>query len=326
MGPPMVTAATAYRPKFYACIYHSNGSSQQPTGFLREADRIYFIRGRPFLPLVISVSAVLAGCSTTPVVQGGNLSSYEGLKASDGKITKARLHIDKAKVAAAKTINIAPTVFPPHIAKSMSPEQRALVANGVSRALCISLSDRFTVVAPNVPADLTVKSAITQATETNEVAAGLSVASSIGARFIPVNAPLPVPRVPYGLGNLAIEAEAVDRNGKQQAAMLWSRGATAFFSTPRISKAGDAYELSGAFGDDFATMLTKGESPFEGFNLDIPSWQKVNSTLGLAPKYAACENYGRAQGIAGFVGGKLGLPPEWTDDGEKNQTLPSLPF
>jgi hypothetical protein len=39
--------------------------------------------------------------------------------------------------------------------------------------------------------------------------------------------------------------------------------------------------------------------------------------MGLAPKYAACENYGRAPGIAGLVGGKLGLPPEWTDDGPK---------
>jgi len=278
------------------------------------------------MPLMIGALMGLSGCATTPVVQGGHLSSYDGLRASDGKITKSRLHIDKEKVAAAKTINIAPTFFPPYVAKSMSNEQRMLVANAVSRALCVSLSDRFTVVPPNASADLTVKSAVTQATETNEVAAGLSVASSIGARFIPVNAPLPVPRVPFGLGNLSIEAEAVDRNGKQQAAMLWSRGATAFFSTPRVSKAGDAYELSGAFGDDFATMLTKGESPFEGFNLDIPSWQKINSTLGLAPKYAACESYGRAQGIPGFVGGKLGLPPEWTDDGNKNKTLPSLPF
>jgi hypothetical protein len=49
----------------------------------------------------------------------------------------------------------------------------------------------------------------------------------------------------------------------------------------------------------------------------LPSWQKINSTMGFAPKYAACENYGRSPGIAGFVGGELGLPPEWTDSGAK---------
>ena len=69
------------------------------------------------------------------------------------------------------------------------------------------------------------------------------------------------------------------------------------------------------FFDDFAKMLNKGESPFEGVSIEIPSLEKVGSNIGLAPKYAACESYGRAPGIAGLVGGKLGLPPEWTDDG-----------
>jgi hypothetical protein len=99
--------------------------------------------------------------------------------------------------------------------------------------------------------------------------------------------------------------------------MVWGRGATAFFSTPRASKASDAYDLAGAFGDDFAKLLNKGESPFEGVGIDIPSWDTIGSKMGLAHKYAACENYGRAPGIAGLAGGKLGLPPEWTDDGPK---------
>ncbi|HEY8336046.1 MAG TPA: DUF3313 domain-containing protein [Tardiphaga sp.] len=278
-------------------------------------------RGRPS-PLLLTMLAtvtLLPGCATAPLVQGSGLSSYDGLQQSDGKITKSRLHVKKEQVAAARTISIAPTQFPPNVAPTLSNAQRALVANAVNRALCISLSDRFEVVTPGVPADLTVRAAVTHATETNEAAAGVSVAASIGTKFVDMGSvPIPIPRIPIGLGELSIEAEAVDRAGRQQAAIVWGRGANAFFSSPRVSKAGDAYELAGSFGEDFATLLNKGESPFGGVGINIPSWQKISSNAGLAPKFAACESYGRSPGVAGLVGGKLGFPPEWTDDGAKS--------
>ena len=178
---------------------------------------------------MLAVVSLLPGCATSPVVRGGGLSSYDGLTPSDGKITKSSLHARKEQVLAARTINIVPTVFPPDVAPKLSNEQRALVANVVNRALCVSLSDRFNVVAQDAPADLTVRAAVTQATETDEVAAGISAATSIGASFIDTGSsvPIPIPRIPIGLGNLSIEAEAVDPAGHQQAAMLWGRGATA---------------------------------------------------------------------------------------------------
>lgn len=264
---------------------------------------------------ILAVVSLLPGCASAPLVQGGGLSSYERLTPSDGKITKSRLHVRKEQVMAAKTINIAPTLFPAAAAPTLSSKQRALVANAVDRALCVSLSDRFIVVRADTRADLSVRAAVTQATPTDEVAAGASVAASIGSKFVDMGAPIPIPRIPIGLGNLSIEAEAIDPAGQQQAAMLWGRGATVFFSSPKVSTASDAYDLATSFGDDFAQLLVKGESPFEDIGLDIPSWQKINSNVGLAPKYAACENFGRAPGIAGFVGGKMGMPPEWTDEG-----------
>jgi hypothetical protein len=198
----------------------------------------------------------------------------------------------------------------------------------VNRALCVSLSDRFDVVTPDVPADLTIRAAVTQVTETDEVAAGLSAAAKLGASFVDtgLNVPIPVPRIPIGLGNLSIEAEAVDRAGRQQAAMLWGRGATAFFGSPKASKASDAYDLAAAFGDDFAHLLVQGESPFTSgikpTGIKIPSWHRVSSAAGFAPKYAACESYGRSPGVVGLVGAKLGLPPEWTDSGPKRAPTP----
>ena len=259
---------------------------------------------------------MLGGCATVPAVQGNQLSSYDGLSPSDGKLTKSKLMVKKENVLAAQTINIANTTFPSTLAPKLTGEQRLLVANAVNRALCISLSDRFRVVTPDEPADLTVRATVTRATETDEIAAGVSAAASISTSFIDMgtSVPIPIPRIPYGLGDLAIEAEAVDPSGRQQAAMLWGRGAGVFFSSPRVSKSADAYELASAFGDDFGHLLVKGETPFK-MNMNLPTWQKVNSNLGLAPKYAACEAYGRSPGVAGLVAENLGLPPEWTDKG-----------
>jgi Protein of unknown function (DUF3313) len=287
-------------------------------------------RCRVMPALVLAVAGLLPACATAPLVQGVSLSSYDGMAPSDGMITKSRIHIKKQQVLAAKTVKIVPTVFPADVAPKLSDDQRALVANAINRALCVNLSDRFMVVAANIPADLTVKAVVTQATETDEVAAGLSAAISIGTKFVDMGAPVPVPRIPIGLGDLSLEAEAVDRFGEQQAAMLWGRGATALFSSPKASKASDVYDLAAAFGDDFGYLLVKGESPFGTSGSKLPSWeridsalpsrQKINSAMGLAPKYAACENFGRAPGLAGFVGSRIGLPPEWTDKNAKEAT------
>lgn len=276
--------------------------------------RLPSAKHRESLP-VLAMAIILSGCASSPLVNGGGLSSYDGLTQSDGRITKSRLHVKKEQVMAAKTINIAPTHFSATVAPKLTNAQRALVANAVDRALCVNLSDRFTVVDPGTPADLSVRASITQATPTDEIAAGVSAATSIGTKFVDMGVPVPIPRVPIGLGNLSIEAEAVDPSGQQQAAMLWGRGATAFFSSPKVSKASDAYDLAAEFGEDFAQLLVKGESPFKGTGIKLPSWQKIGSGVGLAPKHKACENFGRSPGVAGFVAGKLGMPPEWTDKG-----------
>lgn len=269
---------------------------------------------------LLAMVGFLHACTTAPLVQGGGLSSYDAMKPSDGLMTKSRVNVNKQQVLAAKTVNILPTAFPPTVAPKLSNQQRALVANAVSRALCVDLSDRFRVVRPDEPADLTVRASVTQVKETNAIAAGLSAATSLGTSFIDMgtSVPIPIPRIPIGLGNLSIEAEAIDPLGQQQAAMLWAKGATTFFSSPKASKVSDAYDLADAFADDFSDLLVKGRSPFGSKGIDfpdIPSWHKIKSAMGRAPKYAACENYGRSPGVKGMIGEQLGLPPEWTDRG-----------
>lgn len=293
-------------------------SSPQAGGVVRrqETSPAGVLRGTRCVGL-LATFGVLSGCSSAPLVQGVGLSSYDAMTPSEDMLTKSRINVKKQEVLAAKTVRIVPTTFAPSVSPKLTDQQRALVANAVDRGLCVSLSDRLQVVPPDEPADLTVRASVTQATETNEVAAGISAAASIGMNFVDLAVPIPTPRLPIGLGNLSMEAEAVDAAGRQQASMLWAKGANALFSSPRVSAASDAYDLAEEFGGDFGHLLVKGESPLGSPGINLPSWQKINSAMGLPPKYAACESYGRYPGLAGVIGGQLGLPPEWTDSGAK---------
>jgi len=227
------------------------------------------------VPLIIT-AGLMSGCAPARLVPGASLTSYAALAPSDGMVTKSKLHVDKEAVLAARTIKIVPTTFPSHIAPKLSDQQRLLVANVVNRALCVSLTDRFTVVPTDSDADLTVRAAVTHATETDEIAAAASVATAIGSKFVDfgTSVPIPIPRVPIGLGDLSLEAEATDMSGSQKAAMLWGKGATVFFSKPRVSKSSDAYDLAAAFAEDFSYLLVKGKTPFGAPDIELPSWQK----------------------------------------------------
>ncbi len=242
------------------------------------------------------------------------MASYDNMTPSDGVLTKSLVRVNKDDVLAAKTVRIAPTAFSATASPVLDEKQRILVANAVDRSLCVGLSDRFEVVGANETADLTVRATVTQAAATDEVAAGASKIVSIVPTVLSVSVPVPIPRIPIGLGSLTLEAEAIDKAHTQQAAMIWARGADSFTSAPRVSKAADAYDLATAFGSDFSQLLVTGVSPF-GQMPNAPSLQRIGSTLGGKPKYAACEAFGRNPGVAGMIAGRVGLPPEWSDDG-----------
>ncbi|MBW7971223.1 DUF3313 domain-containing protein [Bradyrhizobium sp. BR 10289] len=265
-------------------------------------------------PSILALSAVvsLSGCASAPLAKGGSLSSYDNMAPSDGMLAKSLVRVSKDGVLAAKTVRIMPTSFSKAASPTLSQEQRILVANAVNRALCVGLSERFRVVGPDQPADLTTHVLVTQAAPTNEVAAGASkVVSVVPAAF---GVPAPIPRLPIGLGSLSLEAEAQDHAGGQQAAMIWARGANSFTNSPTVSSAGDAYDLAGAFAGDFSRLLVTGETPF-GKAPSLPTLDRIGSSLGGKPKYEACEAFGRDPGAVGMVARGLGVPPEWSDKG-----------
>jgi hypothetical protein len=264
---------------------------------------------------------LVPGCAAVvPLEQAGSLSSYQRLEDSNGFLTRAQVSVSKDEVRAAKTVRIVPTSFSATEAEAkLSQAQKKLIATVVDRSLCIGLSDRFQVVAPAQPADLIVHAFITRIVPTDEAAAAVSrvtsVATTVATSAASVSVPvLPSLRIPIGLGGLALEAEAVDPAGNQKAAMVWARGADSLTTKPRVSSAGDAYVLASSFGNDFSALLVTGSDPFKALP-SMPSMQRVQSMLGGAPKQKACEAFGRGAGLTGLVGGAIGLPPEWTDEG-----------
>lgn len=263
----------------------------------------------------ITIAGTLCGCAAAPLTNGGSLSSYDNLKPANGNVTKSLLRIDRDAVLAAKTAKIVPTTFSAAALQvPFTDQQRRLIANAVDRSLCVGLSDRFQMVSAWAPADLTVRAVITDVTVTNKVAAGASKVVSAIPAALSLGVPVPVPRIPIGLGSLSVEAEALDSAGVQDAAMIWALGANAISNKPRISTASDAYELAGSFGGDFSQFLVTGKSPFG--HISTPSMQKISSSLGSSPKYAACAVFGKEPGVSDMIaGGVLGAPPEWTDKG-----------
>ena len=263
------------------------------------------------LPVIVAIS----GCAAVPMKDAGTLTSYSNLGAAKGKLSKKRIYVDGQGLAAAKTVSIVPTTYAFGAASRVkSQADRSLVSNALDRALCIALSDKYQMVPAGQPADITVRSVITNVVPTNKMAAGIATVVTVGGDFIiPSDVPfVSVPRLPIGLGGLAVEAEAVDGVGFQRAAIVWARGANAIQDNPRFSEVGDAYGLASKFASDFSRMLVTGKEP-QLLDISLPSKHGVQSWLGGKPKYTACEAFGRAPGVLGAIAANYGLPPEWTE-------------
>jgi Protein of unknown function (DUF3313) len=280
---------------------------------------------RLFSVLFVSMAIAASGCTTMPMKESGTLSSYSNLGVGKDKLgKKRRFYVDGQQLAQVKTVRIVPTSFTFIAASKVKTDaNRALVSNALDRALCVALSDKYQMVPTNQPADLTIRSVVTDIVPTNKDMAAAATVVSIGGGFaLPDNIPLVgIPRIPFGLGGLAVEAEAVDNLNVQRAAMMWARGANFLQDKPRYSEVGDAYHQASKFAADFSKILIVGREP-KMLDASIPSRHRVQSWLGGKPKYAACEAFGRSPGVQGAVATKFGLPPQWTDKKPKSVVTP----
>lgn len=271
-------------------------------------------RSRNIAFATLPFAIIMSGCTSVPLKEGGTLTSYAQLSPAKGKFTKSRIFVDAKGLAAVKTVAIVPTTFSfAAAARVTSEKDRTLVSNALDRAVCVALSDKYRIAALGQPADMTVRTVITDLVPTDKTMAGVSTAVSLGSNFV---LPVGVPRLPVGLGGLAVEAEAVDNAGVQRAAAVWSKGANSFTESARVSQIGDAYGLAADFANHFARILVTGKES-EGLDMSLPSGHRIKSALGGKPKYAECDAYGRSRGLQGMVADQFGAPPEWTEKDAK---------
>ncbi len=248
----------------------------------------------------------LALAAMTPQVRAeeptpsGVLSSYAGLTAAHTVQTHALWRGDPQALGTARTARIAAVAVAPGAGDRVTPEQRALIANELARTLCARLSSHYRMVPPRSRADLTVRTTITEIRPTNTVAATASLGGRVVARL--VGSPV-APRVPYGLGALSAEGEAMDRTGVQRAALVWTRGANALLTGARASHIGDAYQLAAAFANDLARLTITGEDPLR---------EVTAPHLARKAPQPACAIYGRGE-KSGYLNGMFGIAPEATD-------------
>ncbi len=74
--------------------------------------------------------------------------------------------------------------------------------------------------------------------------------------------------------------------------MVWARNATPSRILRGLPTRAIAYDLAADFGADFAKLVTTGESPFGGIPA-LPPMDSIPVRFGGAPKYVACEAFGR---------------------------------
>jgi uncharacterized protein DUF3313 len=265
----------------------------------------------PMTTVYLALPLLAAGCASVPLKGAGTLKTYNNLSEQKGVLSKSQNYVDANALASVKTVRVVPTTFTQSALLLVKTGQdRALVANALDREVCVALSDKFQIVSSGETADLIVRTVVTDVLPTDKAVAGVATAVSLGGSA--AGLPVGIPRLPFGLGGLAVEAEATDSKGVQRAAMVWARGANSITNSPRVSEVGDAYSLATTFGNEFSRMLVTGQEP-RPLDIALPSGQRIQSWLGGQPKYPACDTFGRAPGLAGVVAGKFGAPPEWTD-------------
>lgn len=288
--------------------------------------RSQFVRLTRLPSIVLAFGSLLAGtgCGEVVLTQSGALTRYDRLVGSDEFTSDARLFADQAALARTRTVRIVPTAFGPDVpgATELTPEERRLAANVADRAMCYELSLKYDIVS-TPDADMTVRSKVTRVVPTGLVGAGttiglsaaVTIAGQVGVEAASAVGRVPVPRIPLGLGSLTVEAEALDRRGRQQAAMIWGGAANSFTSQPRFSRVSDAYDMAADFGQDFGFLLATGKDPFKA-PFFIPNWNRIRVTmLGEAPLDPDCAAFGRAPGIDGVITDYIGLPPDYADKG-----------
>ena len=213
---------------------------------------------RPCLrPILLLALLALPACATKPPTQTGFLANQASMEKVSGTV---RAQIERQRdldaLRGVQKVMLLPARLQEggDIPDTITPESRLLVLGELDRQLCFQMSRRFELVGPEEPAAARVQAVITRLQETNATA---SAASAAVSRLLPGGSV----RLPVGRGGLSIEARLDTANGRQAAAMAWSRGAGVVMDQGSLSEVGDAHRFASNFAADFADFLAEPGTP-----------------------------------------------------------------
>lgn len=202
--------------------------------------------------LIVLLPLSLAACATAGR-PSGQLSSYDRLTPSEGAV---RTYVSQRKISPQAPRITRVLVEPARIVPGpktawLTPEERTALLREVDAQVCFEISERYDLTYSPADADARVRTLITRVQPTGKFG---SAASAAAGFFIP--GPLGL-RMPGALGGLGGEAEMVDPKGRQLAAVVWNRNATAVGTdNPSLSRLGDALQFVEPFADTVAATMT----------------------------------------------------------------------
>lgn len=222
----------------------------------------------------------VTACATAPAPESGYLTSYEGLSLREDTVrASVAQRRDDAAARSITAVVLERAELMPDAAAALTPEEWGLVLGEIDRQVCYEVSERFGIVEEGGAGVGRIRIAATRVSATHPVG---SVASAAANWFIP--GPIGV-RVPGTTGGLAAEAEMLDIDGRQVAAIVWARNATVVGTDdPSLSRVGDAHQLAEAFGDMVADAFA-------------PPERKAGPVGSPDP----CARYGLRNRVEGFV-------------------------
>jgi hypothetical protein len=194
----------------------------------------------------------LAACTTTKAPPSGRLSSYDSLTPRSGMQRAGVLErADDAALGQVRSVYIAPTTLSAGPGTAwMSPQEQAAVLREVDAQLCFELTERYQLAPTHEAADGRVQAVVTRVGRTGRGGSAVSAAAHF---FIPG----PIGVRPGGLGALSAEAEMLNRDSRQIAAITWNRDAQAVgMDNPSLSPIGDALQFAEPFADTAAAVMT----------------------------------------------------------------------
>lgn len=216
----------------------------------RSQRSIYVLAERPVRLLIAVASLTLGACASVPEQRAGVFDHEHPLST-----TRNERHRQVEQFVDSEALRILPPFALPDVriaegafGEAIAPTQSTLVANHAARSVCLGLARYVELRAEPADGVLGAHLVVTAIEPTNGAAAG---ASSVIGFF----APVPLPRLPAGLGGLAIEAELRDPLIGQVALVRWARGANAMTQDPQVSSIGDAWQLAEVFGKEFTRAV-----------------------------------------------------------------------